>query len=32
MTGGKVIDTPMNIIECGTSGVPINPFLDWTNR
>ena len=29
MEGGVVIDTPVNIIECGTSGVPINPMLDW---
>ena len=29
MTGGIVIDTPVNVIECGTSGVPINPFITW---
>ena len=32
MTGGKIIDTPTSIIECGTSGVPINPILDWEKR
>ena len=32
MEGGKVIETPINVIECGTSGVPINPFLDWEQR
>ncbi len=30
MVGGKVIDTPVSVVECGTSGVPINPYLDWT--
>jgi hypothetical protein len=29
MIGGVEINTPTNVIECGTSGVPINPFLDW---
>jgi len=32
MVGGKEIDTPINVIECGTSGVPINPILDWERR
>jgi len=32
MVGGEVIDTPVGIIECGTSGVPINPNLDWNAR
>jgi len=32
MEGGVVIDTPVNVIECGTSGVPINPILDWEKR
>ena len=32
MVGGEVIDTPVSIIECGTSGVPTNPFLDWNAR
>lgn len=30
MVGGETIETPMNVIECGTSGVPVNPVLDWT--
>jgi len=29
MVGGVTINTPVNVIECGTSGVPINPLLDW---
>lgn len=29
MVGGEDINTPTNVIECGTSGVPINPLLDW---
>jgi len=29
MGGGVVIDTPVNVIECGNSDVPINPMLDW---
>lgn len=32
MVGGKDIPTPVNVIECGTSGVPINPILDWEQR
>jgi len=32
MKGGKVIDTPVNVIECGTSGVPVNPILNWEQR
>ena len=31
LEGGNALDTPTNIIECGTSGVPINPDLDWEN-
>ena len=30
MVGGEVINTPINITECGTSGVPVNPELDWS--
>jgi hypothetical protein len=29
MVGGIVLEAPVNITECGTSGVPINPNLDW---
>ena len=29
MVGGKVLNAPLNILECGTSGVPINPTLNW---
>jgi len=29
MVGGIDINSPTNVIECGTSGVPINPILDW---
>jgi len=32
MGGGVVIDTPVNVVECGTSGVPFNPILDWEQR
>ena len=32
MEGGIVVDTPINVIECGTSGVPLNPILDWEQR
>ena len=31
MVGGYDPNAPTNVIECGTSGVPINPLLDWTN-
>ena len=30
MEGGRDICTPMNAIECGTSGVPLKPDLEWT--
>jgi len=29
MIGGIDISAPINVIECGNSGVPINPILDW---
>jgi hypothetical protein len=32
MSGGKELETPEPIIECGTSGVPINPMLDWLSK
>lgn len=32
MEGGIIVDTPVNVIECGTSGVPINPILDWEKK
>jgi len=32
MEGGVVVDTPINVVECGTSGVPFNPILDWEQR
>ena len=32
MTGGRTLDAPVNITECGTSGVPVNPDLDWDDN
>ncbi len=29
MIGGVVLDAPMNVAPCGTSGAPQNPTLDW---
>lgn len=31
MVAGEDINAPTNVIECGTSGVPINPLLDWNS-
>lgn len=30
--GGAAIDTPVNISECGTSGISNTPILDWERR
>jgi hypothetical protein len=30
MVGGYAINSPISTIECGTSGVPINPDLEWS--
>jgi len=32
LEGGKELDAPENIIECGTSGVPVNPIVDWEHN
>lgn len=32
MIGGTSLEAPVNITECGTSGIPINPDLDWDDN